>query len=218
MNGWAQLFSGVRLWDGINLLLVLAILFVVVDTITCLQAEPHSRHMVLTDERMRLYISSTLTVGMLVWPILWNIAAATGGGGGRLGGGDRLSLAPRLAFGFFWPLLMLLVDLQHTRRRRKDPTFFESLQRIGYLKSDANTIITTAFAIGTLLVSMKRHGKAQGANLVMYALLLCVAFVMPTSDVPATSRLSILIRSSQKVCLNWAIGFVLAGISVDLVN
>ena len=77
---------------------------------------------------------------------------------------------------------------------------------------------TTAFAIGTLLVSMKRHGKAQGANLVMYALLLCVAFVMPTSDVPATSRLSILIRSSQKVCLNWAIGFVLAGISLDLVN
>ena len=94
----------------------------------------------------------------------------------------------------------------------------EALQRIGYLKTDANTIISAAFAIGTLMASLKKHDKAQGANLVMYALLLCVAFVMPTSDVPATSRISILIRSSQKVCLNYAIGFILAGISLDLVN
>lgn len=216
MKGWAQLFAGVGLWDILSLLLVAAILFVVVDTMSSLQAHPHN-HSMLDDNRMRLYISSTTTVGMLTWPILWNIAAAKVAQT-RIGGGDRLGHAPRLAFGFFWPLLMLLVDLQYCRRRRKDPTFFESLQRIGYLKSDANTVITTAFAIGTLLVSLKKHGKAEGANLVMYALLLCVAFVMPTSDVPATSRISILIRSSQKVCLNYAIGFILAGISLDLVN
>ena len=176
--------------------------------------------MVMTDDRMRLYISSVTAIGLLAWPILWNIAAGRPASPGqpRLGGCDRISLAPRLAFGFFWPLLMMLVELQYTRRRRKDPTFFEALQRIGYLKTDANTIISAAFAIGTLMASLKKHDKAQGANLVMYALLLCVAFVMPTSDVPATSRISILIRSSQKVCLNYAIGFILAGISLDLVN
>ena len=215
MNGWKQLFERVGLWDLVNLVMVVGLLFIVVDTTSTLQAEPqHRAGMVLTDERMRVYITSTLMAGLLVWPVLWNIAAAAG----AAGGGDRMAATPRLCLGFFWPMLMLLVDLQYARRRRKDPTFFESLQRIGYLKTDANTLITAAFAIGTLLVSLKQRGTVQGANLVMYALLLCVAFVMPTSDTPATSRLSIVIRSSQKVCLNYAIGFIVAGIAVDLVS
>lgn len=219
MQGWIQLFAGVGLWDVLQLCLVATILFVIVDAMSYLRTEDKVL-MVMTDDRMRLYISSVTAIGLLAWPILWNIAAGRAGSPGqpRLGGCDRISLAPRLAFGFFWPLLMMLVELQYTRRRRKDPTFFEALQRIGYLKTDANTIISAAFAIGTLMASLKKHDKAQGANLVMYALLLCVAFVMPTSDVPATSRISILIRSSQKVCLNYAIGFILAGISLDLVN
>ena len=77
MKGWAQLFAGVGLWDILNLLLVAAILFVVVDTMSSLQAHPYNHsHTMLDDDRMRLYISSTTTVGMLTWPILWNIAAA----------------------------------------------------------------------------------------------------------------------------------------------
>lgn len=216
-SGWSQLFDGIRLWDLVGLAMVVFVLFVVVDTFSAFTAHQQREgnpNMVLTDAKMRMYITSTTMVGMLVWPVLWNALVARGG----LGGGDRMAATPRLCLGFFWPLLMLLVDLQYARRRKKDPTFFEALQRIGYLKADSNTVITACFAIGTLLISLKKHDSAQGANLVMYALLLCVAFVMPTSDAPATSRLSIVIRASQKVCLNYAIGFVIAGIALDLVG
>ena len=216
-SGWSQLFRPARLWDLVGLAMVVIVLFVVVDTAGTFEAQRRARrnrNMVLTDESMRLYLTSTMMVGMLVWPVLWNALVAHEG----VGGGDRMAAAPRLCLGFFWPLLMMLVDMQYARRRKKDPTFFEALQRIGYLKSDANTIISAAFAIGTLLISLKRHDKAQGARLVMYALLLCVAFVMPTHEAPATSRLSVVIRGSQKVCLNYAIGFVIAGIALDLVG
>ena len=94
----------------------------------------------------------------------------------------------------------------------------EALNRLGYLQTDANTIITAAFAIGTLLVTLKKSRKAQGVNVVMYALLLCVAFVIPSSEAPATSRTSIIIRTCQKVCLNYAIGFIISGITLDLVT
>ena len=211
-SGWSQLFKPVRLWDLVGLAMVVFVMFVVVDTAATFQLLSN-QNQAITDERMRIYISSTMLVGMLVWPILWNALVAKDG----ISGGDQLGASPRLCLAFFWPLLMLLVDLQLARRRSKDPTFFEALQRIGYLKSDANTIITASFAIGTLLVSLKKHDKAHGARLVMYALLLCVAFVMPTSETPATSRVAIVIRASQKVCLNYAIGFVIAGILTDLV-
>lgn len=207
-----KLFEGAGPWEIASMVLVVVFLFVVMDTLATAGVDENTN---LSDEKMRIYLSATLTSGILLWPVFWNLAVRSLDG---QSGGDRMASSPRLLLGFVWPLLMLMVDLQHSRRRCKDGTFFESLQRMGYLKSDANTVITAAFAVGTLLVSLKRHSSSKGANLIMYAVMLCVAFVMPTSEVPATSRLSILIRASQKVCLNYAVGFVLGGIAIDLVN
>ena len=144
------------------------------------------------------------------------VGAIIGPGGKTM---QRLQEQPKLLLGLVWPIVMIVVDMQYVRKRTQDASFFESLHRIGYLQTDANTIITAAFAMGTLITSMrnqpgKQHG--QGIRIVMYALLLCVAFVIPTSDDPVTSRAALIIRSAQKVCLNYAIGFVIAGIMTDL--
>lgn len=209
--------SGGTAWNVLASLCAVAILFVVVDSLSMLQLQrrPSAATPIAVDnEIMRIYLTGSLMVGVLFWPILWNVAL----GKGHLNGGARLLGAPKLLLGFAWPLVMLIGDLNYASKKLKDPTFFEALNRLGYLQTDANTIITAAFAIGTLLVTLKKSRKAQGVNVVMYALLLCVAFVIPSSEAPATSRTSIIIRTCQKVCLNYAIGFIISGITLDLVT
>ena len=192
------------------------LLFVLVDTHAFFRAYDKVPH--LQDEIMRLYVNAVLMAGLLLWPLVWDVAVASPAGGGL----RRLRAQPKMLLGLVWPIVMILVDMQYVRKRTQDVSFFESLHRIGYLQTDANTIITAAFAMGTLITSMQSKktggtGQGSGVQIVMYALLLCVAFVIPTSDVPVTSRAALIIRSAQKVCLNYAIGFVIAGIMADLI-
>lgn len=186
--------------------LVGLMVWVLLDTHT--QLRVHAKAEQLNDEVMRYYVNAVLALGLLLWPLIWDAAV----GGGLV----RLARQPKLFLALLWPLVMVLADMQYVRNRSQDALFFESLHRIGYLQSDANTIITAAFAMGTLITSMHKQHKGEGVRVVMYALLLCVAFVIPTSDVPVTSRAALIIRSGQKVCLNYAIGFVIAGIMLDL--
>jgi hypothetical protein len=179
---------------------------------THIQLRAHHKVEQLNDEVMRYYVNAVLALGLLLWPLVWDVAV----GSAAVSGLQRLARQPKLFLGLIWPLVMVLVDMQYVRNRSQDALFFESLHRIGYLQSDANTIITAAFAMGTLITSMHKHSKGEGVRVVMFALLLCVAFVIPTSDVPVTSRAALIIRSGQKVCLNYAIGFVIAGIMLDL--
>lgn len=189
---------------------VALMVWVLLDTHT--QLRVHAKAEQLNDEVMRYYVNAVLGIGLLLWPLVWDAAVASG----AVSGLQRLASQPKLFLALLWPLVMVLVDLQYVRNRSQDALFFESLHRIGYLQSDANTIITAAFAMGTLITSMHKQSKGEGVRVVMYALLLCVAFVIPTSDVPVTSRAALIIRSGQKVCLNYAIGFVIAGIMLDL--
>jgi hypothetical protein len=186
---------------------------VVVDTHSFFRSFCKSEQ--LNDEVMRVYVNAVLMLGILIWPLVWDVAVASP----QLSGLQRLQQNPKMALGLVWPLVMIVVDMQYVRQRAQDASFFESLHRIGYLQTDANTIITAAFAMGTLITSMrqKQDSSGSGMQIVMYALLLCVAFVIPTSDVPVTSRAALIIRSAQKVCLNYAIGFVIAGIMADLI-
>ena len=190
--------------------IVALMVWVLLDTHT--QLRVHAKAEQLNDEVMRYYVNAVLGIGLLLWPLVWDAAVASG----AVSGLQRLARQPKLFLALLWPLVMVLVDLQYVRNRSQDALFFESLHRIGYLQSDANTIITAAFARGTLITSMHKQSKGEGVRVVMYALLLCVAFVIPTSDVPVTSRAALIIRSGQKVCLNYAIGFVIAGIMLDL--
>ncbi len=192
-------------WTAVALMV-----WVLLDTHT--QLRVHAKAEQLSDEVMRYYVNAVLAMGLLLWPLVWDVAVAAGG----VSGLQRLARRPKLFLALLWPLVMVLVDLQYVRNRSQDAQFLESLHRIGYLQSDANTIITAAFAMGTLITSMHKTSKGEGVRVVMYALLLCVAFVIPTSDVPVTSRAALIIRSGQKVCLNYAIGFVIAGIMLDL--
>jgi hypothetical protein len=75
-------------------------------------------------------------------------------------------------------------------------------------------IISAAFAMGSLLLGSRRNTPVN--YMIMYALLFCVAFLVPTLQIPPETKESIMWRSVQKVVLNYAIGFTIAGISTDI--
>ena len=77
-------------------------------------------------------------------------------------------------------------------------------------------IISAAFAMGSLLLGSRRNTPVN--YMIMYALLFCVAFLVPTLQIPPESKESIMWRSVQKVVLNYAIGFTIAGISTDILG
>ena len=122
----------------------LGVLFVVVDGMSMLnmgRGEGAAAAKSLNNEAMRIYLTSILMVGVLLWPIIWDVALCTK----TMTGSVRLVRRPKLLLGFAWPLIMLIGDLHYARNKLKDPTFFEALNRIGYLQTDANTLITAAF-------------------------------------------------------------------------
>ena len=201
------------MWELLTLGIVATCFWVVSDSLDIIPSVTNEGAP-MTLVEMRRYVNATLMVGLLLWPLLWSFGVTTK----SVLAIDRMVQKPRLCIGFFWPLIMILIDLQYTLRKRTDGNHFESIHRIGYLQGDANTIITAAFALGTLLSNLKKEGKVtEGSQIVMYSLLLCVAFVIPTSEAPVMSKTSLIIRSAQKVCLNYAIGFLIAGLACDLV-
>ena len=113
-------------WNVLACVSAVAILFVLVDSLSMLQLQRGPRaHKALDNEIMRIYLTGSLMVGVLFWPILWNVAL----GKGHMNGGARLLGSPKLLLGFAWPMVMLLGDLHYASKKLKDPTFFEALNR-----------------------------------------------------------------------------------------
>ena len=189
-------------------------LFVLVDTHAFFRAYHKVPH--LNDEIMRLYVNAVLMAGLLLWPLVWDVAVASPAR-------RRPAAAARAAQDAAGAGLARGDDPgghEYVRKRTQDASFFESLHRIGHLQTDANTIITAAFAMGTLITSMQSKKTAAGASRAAAFRSSCTpsSCAWPLSSLPrtVTSR-ALIIRSAQKVCLNYAIGFVIAGIMAPLI-
>lgn len=148
------------------------------------------------------------TGGVLFWPVLFDIVV----------GYDVLMKHPYAFLGFLWPLMMGLIDMRASADRTLlDVTDKHGNVRIGTFRADVGVIVTTAFAMGSLMSSKSDVGSARLASpLIMFALVLCLAFVLPAGDAAdgASFRHTVTVQSVQKVALNYAVGFVLTGIAL----
>lgn len=159
------------------------------------------------DEQMRLVYNAVLTSSVLVWPMVFDATI----------GLDKLLKNPKLVVGFFWPIIISMTELNYvskfstsTGKDGKSSSWFQQAD----LNADTGAIISAAFAMGSLLIGSR---KTTGVNyILMYALLFCVAFLVPTLQVPPDTKEGVMWRSVQKVILNYAIGFTISGISVDI--
>lgn len=162
----------------------------------------------LQDEHFRLLFSAITTIGVLMWPIVWE----------RVIGLDMLGKVPALWFAFLWPLVMSLNDIMYTRHRRMGKETRSSFGS-GHKSSDGNVLIGIALAIGGLLAS---DGSSQllksSKTLLTYALMLLIVFVLPVPVADTPSASSIAIGASQRVAFNYASGLLIAGIAMNFTH
>lgn len=156
---------------------------------------------------MRLIYNSVLTVGTLAWPIVFDATI----------GLNRLMADPRLLLGFFWPMALNITELNYVNqfssatgpKGRASAMFLQQ-----DLNSDTASIMSAAFAMGSLM--MNRNNTYNTSHIIMYAMVFCLAFVVPTLQVPPETKEAVMFRSAQKIITTYAIGFIVCGISSDL--
>ena len=84
----------------------------------------------------------------------------------------------------------------------------------GLLSMDANAICSLTFALSGIL------GASQDKcchNIFLCSVLGCIAFVMPSPDIPEQTIDNIVIETIQKICLTYSTGLLLGG-SMLLIN
>lgn len=159
------------------------------------------------DEQTRYIFSGVLCAGIALWPVVWDACI----------GLNVVLHQPKLLLGFLFPMVMgaveLFVIMQRSARESKSQSLFAHHE----MNADAGAIISAAFAMGSLFLRSSTQNYAA-THILMYGLLLVIAFVVPTISVDPNSRTAILVRSVQKVLLSYALGFVVTGISMDLVK
>lgn len=157
-------------------------------------------------EKMRLLGAGVSTVGVLLWPVLWD----------ALAGYAIVAHHPLTLFGFAWPIIMSMLDLSYLAAD-KNSVQAQRVFGLGEVSSDANTLVGVAFAVGSLLVSQGNTRLADATiPLLMYALLLLIAFIVPIPTLDPDDYSGFATGAIQRTFFNYAMGFVIAGISTNI--
>lgn len=181
---------------GGGLLIIAVVLFALTDMCVLLQHEKG----VVTNTKATIVVNFMHITSLFVWPLVWYQMMSTRS---DWMGADLIHLLSLL-----WPMLLLLLDMTHIGEVRKHGYQFESLYRYNYMHTSAATLIGAAFAIGSVMGN-KLRGAARMP--IVASVLICVLTLIPTTSVPITSRMAIVTRHFQKICLTYAIGLVSSG-------
>lgn len=200
---------------GINCLLIL--LAIVVIICSRWGYSPHSRYVCERGDDEMMLMQTTLCVGMLVWPVVWD----------TLIGYDSLRQKPVLLLAFLWPILISLYqmmdrehdedeDLSNAEKRRKI--------KIMGVQGDASTLISIAFAMGSIFmvmphISPNKKMIRNAAYIVVVALLFCIALVLPTANNVINSQgYTHLFRNVQRVAINYSLGLIMAALLIVVIS
>jgi hypothetical protein len=156
-------------------------------------------------EKMRIIASGVSAAGILLWPVIWDTVA----------GYSLLVHHPLTIFGFLWPMVMAMIDLGYSSSARS-AVAAERVFGIGQLSSDANTLVGVAFAVGSLLASQSNAVADATVPLLMYALILLIAFIIPTPSLDPNDYAGFLAGAVQRMFFNYAMGFVITGVTLNI--
>jgi hypothetical protein len=151
-------------------------------------------------EHATAMVNTMHLISLVAWPLVWYTLVY-----GYIP--PSTSAYPHI-ISLCWPMVLIVLEMCHFRRVAKVGFQFETLYRYSYFQATAGTLIAAAFAIGTLMGD-KLNKQAQRS--IVSSVLICVLTLLPTSSSPITSRTSLLVRHSQKVCLIYAIGLICSG-------
>lgn len=156
------------------------------------------------------------TVSALLWPIVFK----------HLVGFDALQQWPATFIGLLWPIIASLRDL-HTLSDAHDESSLNAVFAPLTTRSDATTMVTVTFAMGSLLTSQLTPTlSGRTTPLVMYALALLIGVVVPSppgftkNEITGTSesgaRLSMETSTTRRFALHWSIGFMLTALMINI--
>lgn len=143
------------------------------------------------------------SLGTISWPIIWRMA---------IGGDSTIKNNVAVLPGLVWPLVMGMVDMQKLSTIGITQNVVDTEENRN--QRDANSIIALVFALGIFTSAHMEtiDTKRQIVPMLLYALVICVAFVIPSFSFDPQSIQQHVFRSVQRVGLNWATGFVITSI------
>ena len=120
------------------------------------------------EEQFRLLSSAITTLGILMWPIIWD----------KIIGIDILGKMPFLWTAFLFPVILSVSDIMYnsqTLTTSQKHTEFQS----GYMSMNGNSMFSIAVAIGTFITNVGCSTKVGSFSktLISYAMFLLLIFV-----------------------------------------
>ena len=156
-------------------------------------------------EKARIVVAGVYAAGLLLWPVICSTII----------GWDKIKAHPILGIAFAWTVGAFAWELFANMGEETD---HEAMRATGDTRTNANVIIGAAWAVGSLLAVVRATGSqsSDGARILLMALVLCIAFVipLPIDENPRTIR-SRVVRSSQRSVLYYAVGLFIAGIIIS---
>lgn len=154
-------------------------------------------------DKVKILNAGVTLAGTLAWPMVWDATV----------GYDALRKCPWMISGFLWPMIMNTLQLSTSTMRPCDTTHDLKIPFVSAPYGDAAMLISTIFAMGTLLcISQKKDNPEVLKTYLMYALVLCIAFIVPTAHFNPGYASSAGIRAFQRVLLNYSIGYVITAV------
>jgi hypothetical protein len=146
--------------------------------------------------RTHIQIFGAWIVMIACWPFVWALVL----GDARH---DAIALPSLL-----WPIVIIAIDMVGMRH-----TTYEShtQSKKSLLNMDANAICSLTFALSSIVSAQE---NACCKRIFLFAVLFCVAFVLPSIHTSTSSSIPIAIEALQKGFLAYATGLLLAGVLI----
>lgn len=146
--------------------------------------------------KTRLLVTTIWLIAITAWPLAWRMIV------------DTENLTPYALVGVIWPVLILSFDLFAMRQHTYDDQLQSKRQ---YMTMDANAICSLTFAISAF-IGAQRHPCCN--RIFLWAILGCVAFIMPAPHVNVNAMETIAFEAIQKAVLAYATGLLLSGVMI----
>lgn len=158
------------------------------------------------EQRTRARMLHVAVAGALLWPFVW-VAAL----------GPRARTTAPALFGLLWPLAAIGMDM---RGITVNEVTAQNNNVVQGLQADSNSLIGIAFAFGTLSLSGQFTAfRRLTFTLVMFALIICIAFVIPAPvDRSKTTHYGMVTAVGQRVLFQYAAGFIITAMMLSVVS
>tara|TARA_B110000046_G_C13008938_1_gene405759 strand:+ start:323 stop:898 length:576 start_codon:yes stop_codon:yes gene_type:complete len=171
----------------ITMLVVASCIFVVAKTVT-VQRDKSAR------VRARITVLCTWTIAIIAWPVLWSRAVAE----------EREN--PITIVGLLWPLLIIVLDILAMKHHTYE---MHAQSNRSMLSMDASAICSLTFALAGIIGA---NSNKCCNKLFLYAVVGCIAFVMPAPHTHVNAIETVAVEAVQKAVLAYATGLLLTGL------